>query len=59
MTKNNEDIIIENKFTKEQIINSKIYADKKDVLNAILEDKEYTKKQVDEVIKKFMKGKVI
>lgn len=46
------------KFVKEQIINSKRYSKNRDLLNSILEDKNYTFKEIDEIINKFMKGKV-
>lgn len=48
----------ENKFTKDQIINSKKYVENKDLLNAILDNKEYTLKEIDEIINNFLKGKV-
>lgn len=58
--KKEEKDIIENKFTKEQLISSKLFRNDKDVLSAILEsNKEYTKKEVQEIIEKFKKGKVI
>ena len=54
-----ENKVIENKFTKEQLVNSEKYRQYKDLLQAILkENKQYTLKQIDEEIKKFMKGKV-
>lgn len=58
--KKEEKVIIENKFTKEQLISSKLFRNDKDVLSAILEsNKEYTKKEVQKRIEKFRKGKVI
>lgn len=58
--KKEEKVIIENKFTKEQLISSKLFRNDKDVLSATLEsNKEYTKKEVQEIIEKFKKGKVI
>lgn len=49
----------EAKFTKEQILAAKRYADRRDALGAILADgKEYTLKEVDSLLDKFMKGKV-
>lgn len=46
-------------FTKEQILWSKKYANRRDVLGAILEDgKQYTLTEVDTLLDKFMKGKV-
>ena len=54
-----ENKIMENKFTKEQLVNSQKYRQYKDLLQAILKkDKLYTLKQIDDEIKKFMKGKV-
>ena len=54
---------IENKqknlFTKEQILASKKYADKKDVCNTVIPDNFHgTLNEVDVLIEKFMKGKV-
>ena len=46
-------------FTKEQILASKKYANRRDVLGAILADgKTYTTEQVESLLEKFMKGKV-
>ncbi len=46
-------------FTKEQILASKKYSNRRDVLGAILTDgKTYTLEQVDSLLEKFMKGKV-
>ena len=46
-------------FTKEQILASKKYSNRRDVLGAILVDtKTYTLEQVDSLLEKFMKGKV-
>ncbi|EGT2204317.1 hypothetical protein DFW37_09545 [Clostridioides difficile] len=45
------------KFTKEQIVNSKKYVNRKDLLNAILQEKElYSFSEVEDRINKFMKG---
>ncbi|MGO0903534.1 hypothetical protein ACYZFO_10745 [Clostridioides difficile] len=45
------------KFTKEQIVNSKKYISRKDLLNAILKENElYSFSEVDDRINKFMKG---
>lgn len=58
--KKEEKVIIENKFTKEQLISSKLFRNDKDILSATLEDdKNYTKKEAQEIIEKFKKGKVI
>ena len=47
------------RFKKDNLVTSARYIDKKDVVNAVLEDgKEYTLAEVDELIRKFMKGKV-
>lgn len=46
-------------FTKQQIINSKKYLDRKDVLNVLLkDDTSYTFKEVDKLINDFMKKEV-
>nr|UWI48539.1 hypothetical protein NZ312_10480 [Clostridioides difficile] len=45
------------KFTKEQIVNSKKYVNRKDLLNAILkEDELYSFSEVEDRINNFMKG---
>ncbi|HGM1202843.1 TPA: hypothetical protein ACKOJU_003596 [Clostridioides difficile] len=45
------------KFTKEQIVNSKKYVNRKDLLNAILKENElYSFSEVEGIINKFMKG---
>lgn len=50
---------IEQRFSKEQFLSSVQYANRRDLVDALLEkDKHYTKKEVDELINKFMKGKV-
>ena len=49
----------EGMFTKEQILASKKYSNRRDVLGAILsDDKTYTFEKVDTLLEKFMKGKV-
>ena len=46
-------------FTKEQILVSKKYEDRRDALGAILSDNDtYTIESVDSLLDKFMKGKV-
>lgn len=46
-------------FTKEQILASNKYANRRDALNAVLTDEDvYTLEQVDSLLEKFMKGKV-
>jgi len=58
-TSKKENKIIEEKYTKKQIINSKIFIDNKDLLNAVLkEDESYTKQEVNKIIENFKKGKV-
>ncbi|HBF9455748.1 TPA: hypothetical protein KO322_003663 [Clostridioides difficile] len=45
------------KFTKEQIVNSKKYVNRKDLLNAILKENDlYSFSEVEDMINKFMKG---
>ncbi|WP_334293856.1 hypothetical protein [Clostridioides difficile] len=45
------------KFTKEQIVNSKKYVNRKDLLSAILKENElYSFSEVDDRINNFMKG---
>ena len=49
----------ETAYTKEQILKSKKYKDRKDVLNVVLkEGSTYTLKEVDNAIKTFMKREV-
>ena len=50
--------VTEEKYTKEQIVNSKTFINNRDLLNAILEDKSYSKKEINEIIKNYKKGKV-
>lgn len=46
-------------YTKEQLLASKKYAARRDLLGVLLEDgKSYTEAQVQMAIKDFMKGKV-
>lgn len=46
-------------FTKEQIIKSQKYANRRDALNVVLpDDFKGTTKKVDSLLAKFMKGKV-
>ena len=46
-------------FTKERILASSKYANRRDVLGAILSDNDtYTFEKVDSLLEKFMKGKV-
>jgi hypothetical protein len=54
-----EEIPAENRFTKQQLIKSKKYASKADVLGAVLLDSEtYTFSEVDKLADTFLKGKV-
>ena len=48
----------EPKFTKEQFLKAKKYANYIDVINAIIGKKELSEAELDDNIKKFMKGKV-
>ena len=49
----------ESKFTKEVLVKSKRFKDKRDLVSAILEDGvEYTVEEAEKEIEKFMKGKV-
>ena len=46
-------------FTKEQILVSRKYSEKRDILGALLSDNSvYTDEQISSLINKFMKGKV-
>ena len=46
------------KYSKEQILLSKVYANRKDILNVILGDKEYTTEAVDKLLENFLKKEV-
>ena len=47
-------------FTKNQLITSKKYTEKKDLLNALLvDDRSYSMAEVEETLNGFLKGKVI
>jgi ribosomal protein S3AE len=60
--KTKEDVVQKvqsSEFTKEQIVQSDKYANRKDLVDALLEDdKKYTFETVDNEIEKFLKGKV-
>lgn len=57
MEKNQE--IIEVKYSKEQILKSKKYANRKDILAVILEEnKIYSHEEIEKEIDKFMKKEV-
>lgn len=59
MATKNTEIEQEALFTKEQILASNKYADKKDVCNTVIPDDFHgTLDEVDVLIEKFMKGKV-
>ena len=50
---------VENKFSKEQLIASNRFRERRDILEALLETGElYTVKAVEEKIESYMKGKV-
>lgn len=46
------------KYSKEQILLSQAYANRKDILNVILGDKEYTIETVDKMLENFLKKEV-
>lgn len=49
----------DNKYSKQQILKSKKYSDKQDLINALLkDDTQYSITEVDELINNFMKGVV-
>lgn len=51
--------VTEEKYTKDQIVNSKTFINNRDLLRAILkEDKSYSKKEINEIIENYKKGKV-
>ncbi len=44
-------------YTKQNLLSSKKYANQKDLVNALLEDdKKYTLKEVDTILKNYLKG---
>ena len=46
-------------FSKEQLLSSKRFQDRRDILNAVLKpDKQYTVEAVEQMIEKYMKGQV-
>lgn len=46
-------------FSKQQLVRSAKYRDRRDLVDALLDDNEkYTMEQVDKLIDEFMKGKV-
>jgi hypothetical protein len=47
-------------FTKQQLVTSKKYAERKDLINALLvDDRSYSMAEVEEILGGFLKGKVI
>lgn len=53
----NAQSIEEQKFTKEQLIASRKYANRRDTLNALLKDGEtYSHQDVEQILEKFYKG---
>jgi hypothetical protein len=58
-TEDIENVAIAVTYNKQQILNSKKYKSRRDVLGAILADgKMYTKEEVESLLEQFMKGKV-
>lgn len=54
-TKKDDEIL----YSKEQIIASKKYSNRKDILNVLLkDDEEYTFSRIDEIIEEFMNKEV-
>ena len=54
-----EAVKVENKFSKEQLLMSKHFRDRRDIVAALLDDGNvYTVQFVEEKIEKYMKGKV-
>jgi len=50
----------EQKFSKSQLVRCGKYHDRRDLVDALLDDSEkYTMEQVDNMIEEFMKGKVM
>lgn len=59
MTKKSEESKQENTFSKQEILASKRFANRVDLLKAILDDKKsYVVKEVEEIIEDFLKRKV-
>ena len=54
-TKKDDEVL----YSKEQIISSKKYSNRKDILNVLLkDDEEYSFSRIDEIIEKFMNKEV-
>ena len=52
-------VMDDNKYSKQQILKSKKYSDKQDLINALLkDDTQYSITEVDELMNNFMKGVV-
>lgn len=50
---------METKFSKDKLLKSKRFADRRDILNALLKtDKEYTIAEAEEIIKQYMEKEV-
>lgn len=50
---------LENLFSKEQLLSADRFQGRRDIVNALLSpDKQYTVETVEEMIEKYMKGKV-
>lgn len=50
---------LENLFSKEQLLSADRFQGRRDIVNALLSpDKQYTVEAVEEMIEKYMKGKV-
>lgn len=48
---------VQDQFTKEQFLKSKLYEGKRDLVNALLDDnKKYTKAEVEAMIQSFLTG---
>lgn len=48
----------ETTYTKEQLFTSSVFREDRDLVAALLEDREYTRMQAHDVINRFKKGKV-
>ena len=58
-TEESEPQKVESIFSKEQLLSSNRFQDRRDILNAILKpDKRYTVEDVEQEISKYMKGQV-
>lgn len=56
---NENQAVIENKFSKEQLLASKKFQGKRDIVNALLSpDDNYTVETVEQMIENYMKGQV-